>query len=51
MLNVSFVEASAMSVVCQLRSLSEPKQCLPGRPVYFRKLPAAELAWLASRLP
>ena len=35
----------------QLRSLSEPKPCVPRWPVYLRKLPAAELAWLASHRP
>jgi len=35
----------------QLRSLSEPKPCVPRRPVYLGKLPAAELAWVASNRP
>lgn len=35
----------------QLRSLSQPEPCVPRRPVYLSKLPAAELAWLASHRP
>lgn len=50
-LNVSAGSGRSLSGSDQLRSLSELKPCVPRWPVYLGKLPAAELAWLASHRP